>query len=445
MLKNLSIPNAELDLPRTLESDRKHLAESSVPIVTTSASFRSDILKSLGEKARINDHDIVFSRGHFSMAIAILKGAEEKGLTTWLTDPTNYVSRADWQKLKFVVTVGQLIARFPFLKYLKDQLDTLTRNKLPVTQAIEKPLLFATSEVTKPIISVHYETGNILVKEGRQVVQVVTDPHIRPQYLTECDKKNIHFAVFNNSTKIELLKKAKEEGKTLEEERVTVTGPPVDPRIIKARKNKSPLSFKKRPLRLCVTTGGLGQNKEEIAEILENLAPQIKENHVQVVLYASTLPDFREMYEGVIAKFNIPISSDLADENSEARIIYSSSIVNANETLIKHGFPWSDGFITKPSGDMAYDAAAAGCFILSLTPWGDWEANVAKIFEELSILRKAETKNITNQLNDLTNTGWISSSIKNALNIDKLYLEGVKNILALQQKIASKVDGHGLA
>ncbi|MEK7521830.1 MAG: hypothetical protein AAB599_03460 [Patescibacteria group bacterium] len=418
----------ELNLPRTLGADKGRLQNVDVPIVTTSASFRTDP----------RDHDIVFSRGHFSMSVALLEEARNQGLTSWFTDPINYVSRSDWERLKFVVLVGQLVARFPFLKKIKDQTDALTRGNLPITHAITKPLLYATADDNTPVISTHYETGNILAKEGRVVLQVVTDPHVRSQYLLEAGRKNICFAVFNEDTKKEFIKKAKEKEVDLEVERVVVTGPPVDPRIIRARTKKNTQNFKNRPLRLCVTTGGLGQNREEIENCLESIAEDVKSGRIQLILYASTLPSFREMYVDYSRRHTIPLGSNPADESGSVRIIYSSSVVEANQTLVDYAFSWADGFVTKPSGDMAYDAAAAGCFILALTPWGEWEENVQKIFSDLSILKEADMKNLSKQIDTLKKEGWIYAAINNALNLDKLFLTGAKNIVDLQQKLASR-------
>ena len=67
-------------------------------------------------------------------------------------------------------------------------------------------------------------------------------------------------------------------GKRVDPDRIIVTGPPVDPRIIAARKKKNPFLLK-RPLRLCITTGGLGTNKDEIHEILHLLFDLLKQEH----------------------------------------------------------------------------------------------------------------------------------------------------------------------
>lgn len=428
-------PDPGLDFREVLQRDKERLTKVDVPIVTTSASFKSDLTKSFGEQSTSKGRDIVFSRGHFSMAIALYEQAAEKNLSTWLIDPTNYVSKKDWGKFKEIVAVGQLVARFPLLKHIKDFLDTKVRGKLPIAQAITSPLLYATADITKPILSVHYETGNILGKDGHVVLQVVTDPHIRPQYLEEASRKNIYFAVFNQQTQKEFKQKAQEAKVDIDKDRIVVTGPPVDPRITRARLGKSPDSYKKRPLRLVIATGGLGQNKDEISTLLNAIGPLIQKNQIQVILYASTLPDFREMYEDIADKYNIPISAGVQDENSPLRIIFSSSIVDANQALIEHAFSWADGFVTKPSGDMAYDAAAAGCFILSLTPWGDWEVNIEKIFSNLSILKKADAKNLDSQIQELSQNGWFSQAINNALRIEKTFLTGAQNIITLQQKL----------
>lgn len=430
-------PNiTELDLPKTLEADKKQLQNVQVPIVTTSASFRTDIAKSFGEKSFLSDHDIVFSRGHFSMSIALLQQAHELGLSSWLIDPVNYVTKSDWNKLKTVVFIGQLVAKFPFLKQIKDQTDALTRGNLPVAAAITKPLLYATAEDDTPIISVHYETGNILAKTGRTVLQVVTDPQIRPQYLMEAGRKNITFAVFNQETKGELLDKAKEKEIALEEDRIIVTGPPVDPRVVKARKKKNATAFKNRPLRIAITTGGLGQNSDEIRNCLKSLREKVKNGQVQLILYASTLPQFKEEYDNFAKSVGINMPAQVDDESASVRVIYSTSVVEANQSLIEHAFAWADGFITKPSGDMAYDAIGAGCFILSLSPWGTWEENVQKIFTNLSVLKVVDSEHLSEQLDELKSSGWIYAAINNALKIDKLFLNGAKNIVELQQRLA---------
>ncbi|OGY09027.1 MAG: hypothetical protein A2782_00885 [Candidatus Blackburnbacteria bacterium RIFCSPHIGHO2_01_FULL_43_15b] len=429
-------PDPRLDLPQTLQVDQEALAKVKVPIATTSASFKSDIARVYGEKSKDKGRDIVFSRGHFSMSIALFRQAHEMNLTSWLVDPVNYVTAKDWGKLKSVVFAGHVAARFPIVKKIKDMADTLIRGKLPLAEAIKIPLLYATSNTTQPIISVHYEIGNILVREGRRVLQVLTDPHVRPQYLLEASRENISFVVFNQDTKAEFLAKAKEANLEVDENRVIVSGPPVDPRIVRARKGKKLNWIGKRPLRLAVTTGGLGQNQDEICKLLENICPLVKTRQVQVILYASTLPDFRQMYENILVKHEISWADKLKDKTASARIIYSPSIVEANQSLIEHGFSWADGFVTKPSGDMAYDAAAAGCFILSLEPWGDWEVNVQKIFTDLAILKQAEPENFAGQIRELLASGWIRQAINNALRIDKLYLTGSKNIIKLQQKLA---------
>ena len=46
---------------------------------------------------------------------------------------------------------------------------------------------------------------------------------------------------------------------------------------------------------------------------------------------------------------------DLDDEEAEVRILYADNLVEANELMIEYMFPWADGVMTKPSGDMAYD------------------------------------------------------------------------------------------
>lgn len=428
------LPSPELELPKTLHEDRHRFEVVDVPVVTTSASFRSDIAHNFGESVKGLTSDIVFSRAHFSMSVAIMRAAREKNLTTWLIDPLNYVTLGDWKKLVFLARVGSLSARSHVLKHIKDIFDTIARGRSPLTQAITTPLLYATARVTKPIISLHYEAGNILAKEEKNVLQVVTDPHIRPQYLYEAERPNITFAVFDENTKQMFLESARGFGKQVNPERVVVTGPPVDPRIVGARKRKD-AKIGSRSLRLAITTGGLGQNKGEIKKILRSIVLPIKKGQIKVVLYASTLPDFRGMYEDIAREFDVEVGNP-KDEAADLRILYYPSILDANESLVTYVFPWAHGFVTKPSGDMAYDAVGAGCFLLLLEPWGEWEENIGKIFIDLGIAQRAQTDNFGRQILELIKSNWIERAISNSLNINNLFLNGAKEIVDLQQKIS---------
>ncbi len=429
-------PPPELELPATLHDDRHRFGTVDVPVVTTSASFRHDILQNFGEKAHLSGNEIVFSRAHYSMAVAVMRAAVESKLTTWLIDPLNYMTEKDWGKISLVVKVGELAARFPILKHVKDVFDTIVREKSPLTQAIKEQLLYATARIDeKTIVSMHYETGNILARNGKRVLQVVTDPHVRPQYLYEAERPNITYAVFDQDTKNEFLTKAGKSGKKVNPAKIVVTGPPVDPRIVGSRAKKTSGWLGTRPLRLAFTTGGLGQNKNELGQALTCIAPKIKEGKIQVILYASTLPDFMKMYQEIAERYGIEVGKRIDDENAALRIFYYSSIVDVNQALIDYVFPWSDGFITKPSGDMAYDAVAAGCFLLTLEPWGIWEKNIAKIFTSVGVSQEAKPRFLAAQLDDLIRSGWIEDAIKKALAIDKLFLNGAKKVVDLQQKL----------
>lgn len=426
----------ELELPKTLHDDRHRFETVDVPVVTTSASFRHDILQNFREQAHLSSNEIVFSRAHYSMAVAIMQEALERKLTTWLVDPLNYITKENWGRISLVVKVGELAARLPILKHIKDVFDTIAREKSPLTQAIKEPLLYATDRIDeKAIVSLHYETGNILARNRKKILQVVTDPHVRPQYLYEAERPNITYAVFDQNTKNEFLTKAGKNGKRVDPAKIVVTGPPIDPRIVRARQKKNTVGVGGRALRLAITTGGLGQNKGEIESLMRKLGPQIKAGAVQVVLYASTLPDFRQMYEDMAREIGVEVGKTIDDEAASLRILYSTSIVDANQSLVDYVFPWADGFVTKPSGDMAYDAVAAGCFLLLLEPWGEWEENIGKIFTNLEIAQKANSGNFANQLDELLQSGWIKKATENSLGIDNLFLNGAKTIVDLQQRL----------
>jgi hypothetical protein len=424
------LPPADLSLPQTLHQDKHILEEVDVPVITVSATFRTEIKKYLGEKITV-DHEAVFSRAHYSMAVGILAEANRRNLTSWLVDPTNYVSESDWKKVVIIEHIGQMTARIPFLKMMKDFADSLVRSKFPLRQAIESPLRYVVKRCVHPIISMHYEAGNIIATEGKNVISVVTDPYVHVTYLYEAHRPNITFAVFDEATKREFIEKAALTKIKIDESRIVVTGPPVDPRIVAKRKGKKPTTYKRRGLRLVITTSGLGTNKNEIEKVLDNLLPYIKKNKMELILYASTHDDFRQMYYDMAQKHKLELGS--ITSRSKVRIIHRTDIVQANQELIDYAFGWADGFITKPSGDMAYDAVAAGCFILSLESWGVWENNIEKLFSEKKILKKADVNNFSDQLSKLSRSGWIEEAIGNSLNIDKLFLEGSKKIVDLQR------------
>ncbi|OGY13358.1 MAG: hypothetical protein A3A58_01270 [Candidatus Blackburnbacteria bacterium RIFCSPLOWO2_01_FULL_41_27] len=425
-------PEKDLALPRTLHDDRHRLEQVEVPVVTVSASFRQDIAKNLHEHTR-KKGEIVFSRAHYSMAVAILDEARRQNLSAWLVDPINFLSADQWQRLVRIELIGQLTARIPILKKIKDIFDTFIRKQVPLKGAIDKPLEYVTTRVEKPIVSVHYESGNFLARHGKKVLQIVTDPHVRPHYLFEAGRPNISFAVFDEATRKSFFAKAAGQNLELAPDKVVVTGPPVDSRIIETRKGKKADSYKKRGLRLVVTTSGLGTNYKEIEELLTGLLPAVKERKIELLLYASTHRDFRKMYLDKAAENGL----SAGDENAktQVRVIWDESIVTANQKLIEHAFGWADGFITKPSGDMAYDAAAAGCFLLTLSPWGEWEENIFDIFTRLGIAKAADINNFVEQLDSLEQENWFSRAINNALNIDDIFLNGAKNIVNLQQKL----------
>ncbi|HSW90208.1 MAG TPA: hypothetical protein VLH19_05040 [Patescibacteria group bacterium] len=413
-----------------LRQDKKILEHTRVPIVTVAGSWKSE-----------HEPQVLFSRAHYSMALAALMQEWQTGIEpekAWLVDPTNYVSRHDWSKVVFTEEMGKAMARFSPLKALKDAIDSKVRSKLPITDAIHGPLVYLFENVHRPILSFHYEAGNILAGLGKKVVQVVTDPHVREQYLEFAQLHAIRFCVFDENTRISFLEKAALLGKKVDPARIIVTGPPVDPRIVAARKHKSETDHLHRPLRLCIATGGLGNNKIEIEQCLRSLAPALRRGgDLQVIMYCGVHEDIRESMHAIASQEGIP-TANIHDTHAPLRVLFAPHIVEANELLIAHAFPWADGFVTKPSGDMAYDAAAAGCFILTLEPWGEWEENIREVFEQHSVSRRATPEKISEQIEALRkSTGedsWTQQAIHNALHLPKLFTEGTKNILALMPK-----------
>lgn len=461
------------NLVKTLKKDKEYLEKTKLPIITVSASYKEDLKGLHGFSEKDTIPDVVFSRAHYSMALGIAIKAWGETIDyqkAWLADPTNYVSSQDWKNIQLTQTIGEVLARQNFLKKIKDLVDKFGRNKYPIANSITPPLLYLTQNINQAILSLHIASGNILLENGKKVVQVITDPHVRDDYLKNAQNPNLTYCVFDHKTKTELLEKAAVSGKTIDEKKVIITGPPIDPRIVHARKHKT--AWRSDTLRLCITTGGLGTNKIEIKQILEQLLPLLNNpTHrqklgippLQLIIYAATHNDIRNialnlakqnnltayqpnlkdpanfrLHQSILSQNNTNINQKIT--HSPLVILYHPQIVDANELLIRFGFPLAHGFITKPSGDMAYDAVASGSFLLTLQEWGEWEHNIRQIFELKDIARKTQVSDIISQLRVLSNIktrsqSWIEQAMNHALSIDKLFLEGSKNIIKAVEKV----------
>lgn len=438
-ITHIPIPE-DLEFKRTAHEERHLLETVDIPIVTVSATFKQELKEKFGEEPGENTPDVTFSRAHYSMANALVVAATKARKTFWMIDPTNYVSARDWPKIMFTQRMGRLIARSPLLKELKDLMDTRLRNQLPLTAAIREPLTYVTGRVQRPIISLHYEAGNILLENGKTVLQVVTDPHVRPQYLTHADNPKLTWAVFDETTKARVIELGYILGHKIDQSRVHVTGCPVDPRIPLKDKNTAIRGYRYRPLRLAITTGGLGTNKDEIQDLLVHLAPAIKKGEVHVAAYAGVHEDFEAMFTTFAKTHSIKVGEQ-NDDQAPFRIFRDNDIIGANELLLDHIFPWADGFISKPSGDMAYEAVAAGCFLLTLRPWGQWEENIRAVTESWGVSLRADIENILPQLNAITTMPiegklpWVELALTRAHRLAPLLAKGADNILKLHRKI----------
>lgn len=435
-------------LVKIFQEDRKNLEQTAIPVVTLAGTFQEDIKQWHGLKNTNATSDVVFSRAHFSMAYGVVHsiwGTTIQPQKTWMVDPTNYVGSKKWKSITFTESVGKLLARQPILKAIKDVIDTYGRNKLPILESITPPLLYLFEDVHRPILSFHIAAGNILAKMGKTVVQVITDPHVRSDYLQHADLDTMYFCVFDERTKLDAIEKAAIMKIDLDPERVIVTGPPIDHRIVQARRGKKAPHL--RPIRVVITTGGLGTNKGEIKTILEQLLPTLKKKSTrfQVMVYCGTQADIYDMTLSLAKAHRIKAqvvssTSRISGIDSRFSVIYHPQIFDANELLIKHAFPWADVFISKPSGDMAYDAVASGAALLTLKSWGVWENHIAEIFRQKDISRVAEVDHIVQQLTTLANphlTGksWLEQAMKNAQRIDPLFVNGTKEIVKVMKNL----------
>jgi hypothetical protein len=422
-------------LTKTLRRDKLYLEQSQIPIITVSATYQEDLKRLHGLPHNEIDKDVVFSRAHYSMALGVASQIWKERVDphkAWVVDPTNYVSKDKWFSIQLTEAVGKTLARQPLLKRLKDFVDKFGRNKLPILDSITPPLLYLTEKIQKPVLSFHIAAGNILAGQGKKVVQVITDPHVREEYTNHANNTKVWYCVFDEPTKLEFLEKSAKLGLKADPNRVVVTGPPIDPRIIAARHKKNP--WRSGTLRLCITTGGLGTNKQEILDILKQLLPELRKKKpaYQILLYAGTHEDFAQAVTE-LAKENRVAIGDIADRKAKLRLIHHPQIVDANELLIKYGFPWAHGFITKPSGDMAYDAAASGSFILTLAEWGEWEERIRVIFEQKNIGRRLDVDAVVQQLQVLCSArgqaqSWVEQAMLNAYKLEPLFLNGAREI-----------------
>jgi hypothetical protein len=392
----------------------------------------------------MNHPDVTLSRAHYSMALGVAVAAWGSDVPdtkkAWLVEPTNYVTRKDWNRVSFTATMGRMMARYSLLEKIKKLVLDRNRKAFPLTTTIMPPLLFLTENVTRPIISMHIVSGNILAESGKKVVQVVTDPHVREDYVQHANLSNITYCVFDENTRYEFFQVAAAHGKEVDPSRVIVTGPPIDPRVLAARDTKKTDSWRRRPLRVLLTTGGLGTNKDELAKILEQMLPLTRKrnNPVQVVYYAGTNPDHAQMVTKLAEKHKVKLGK-ITDRRAAFRLLASDDIVDGNNLLLLYGLPWADVVYTKPSGDMAYDAAAAGCALMFLRPWGEWELNIREIFLQLGVARNADIDHTAEQLDSIRDrtpgTAWLEHALELAHTLPPHLLRGSENILNVARRL----------
>jgi hypothetical protein len=449
------------------------------------------------QKEKNTGTDIVMSRAHYSMAMGVAVQAWGNKIDpkkAWLVDSTNYVSIKDYKSVQLTDLIGKTIARWPILKSFKDLVDKFGRSKMPILDDVTPPTIYLSSNVQKSILSFHIVTGNILANEGKKVMQMITDPHVRSDYLSNANLPNIHFLVFDEATKTAFFNLAEKLGKKIPKDqikdKVIVTGPPIDPRIVACNQHKTVWTPEKT-LNICLCTGGLGTNKPEIKDILEQLLPVLKQQSTDqktdlpitnLMFYAGTHKDHLDMAIKIAKKNNL--SCQIISPNDPAnfsigatirpsaikhqvkpnvasfKIIYHPHIVDANELFIRNAFPWADLFISKPSGDTAYDAVVSGSALLTLKEWGEWEYNVRAVFEQNGTAQIAKVDSIVQQLIEITrSTGstfkvdslpsanrpipslqkhkqssWLQQAMKNSKKLDPIFYNGAKNILKAVEK-----------
>ena len=167
-----------------------------------------------------------------------------------------------------------------------------------------------------------------------------------------------------------------------------------------------------------------------------------KPSPFRLMLYAGTQKDIFAMARRVAHEKHVQATiirhsheANLLKKHSRQKhhhnfyILYHPQIVDANELLVEHAFAWSHAFISKPSGDMAYDAVASGNFLLTLQEWGEWEHNIREFFEQKEVSRPAQVDHIIEQINTLQKTGWVEKAMHKAFVLDDVFAKGAENII----------------
>lgn len=457
-----------------LARDARRLRRADVPVETLSATFTEDLKKELGLPDNNTIPDVVLSRAHYSMArgfVEFIQTSDKRNhaqtlitahLQSWLVDPLNHLYGAEKRQLMVTAAIGKQVARHSWLALIKSLADRYGRKKMPLKEVIVPPLQHLVARVTQPVVSFHIVTGNMLVESGHAVVQVITDPHVRSEYVTHAGSPLLTLCVFDERTRADVFEQAGLLGKALLPHQVVVTGPPIDQRIIDLGKRKA-VYDNTRALRICMATGGLGTNQTELLTALRVLLPYLKARRdrqstppFEVTMFLGTNQDLARRCAALARAFGVRYTHGgraLGHKSTHTlHIIVHPQITDANEQLIQHIFPWADVCVTKPSGDMAYDAAAAGCAILSLAEWGPWEHRVREVFEQAGISRKALPEAIDIQLLGLLTKGsgkareetsWIVAAQQRAHHLrehDPFFAQGCEQILQTHQRVAAQAQ-----
>lgn len=85
---------------------------------------------------------------------------------------------------------------------------------------------------------------------------------------------------------------------------------------------------------------------------------------------------------------------------------------------------------------MTYDAAAAGCFLLFLESWGEWEVNIQDRFMKNGAGFDLNVSSSLTQIKHLIQSGKLAEGLEAANKLPELFRSGSKNILKLHQNLS---------
>ncbi|MFA5136150.1 MAG: hypothetical protein WC489_02030 [Patescibacteria group bacterium] len=168
----------------------------------------------------------------------------------------------------------------------------------------------------------------------------------------------------------------------------------------------------------------------EIQEILGELSAWIKSGKVELSVFLGTNMDLAERLHKQLSKLGL--NDPLFTVNIVSGTDKEELNKSAQQMLISADFVCS-----KPSGDRAYEACAAGCPLLSLFALHPHEEKIFEMLQEQGMAVKCKTSHLKRQIEEIiTNNGIIQMIQACRSEHARVGLHGTSNLLAFYREIA---------